>query len=201
MPVGGPLPTLTISYAGFVNGDTTASLTTPATIASPPGAYPITVAGATSGNYTITFFNGTLTVNSAPPVINGTLTASGTVGSAFTYTITATNSPTSYGATGLPGGLSVNTTNGVISGTPSAAGTTSVTLSATNASGPGTATLLLTVANGAGDVDGNNVVNSTDLMIVVTHFGNAGGAGDANGDGVVNAFDLMLVVVNFGKVY
>ena len=29
MPYGGPLPTLTASYSGFVNGDTPASLTTP----------------------------------------------------------------------------------------------------------------------------------------------------------------------------
>jgi hypothetical protein len=35
--------------------------------------------------------------------------ASGKVGSAFSHQITATNAPTSYGATGLPAGLSANT--------------------------------------------------------------------------------------------
>src|SRR5262249_53321569 len=58
---------------------------------------------------------------------------------------TATNSPTSFGATGLPAGLTISTTTGLISGTPSAAGTSSVSLSATNAGGTGTLTLSLTV--------------------------------------------------------
>ena len=43
------------------------------------------------------------------PVINSPLTATGTVNTAFSYQITATNNPTSYGATGLPSTLTVNT--------------------------------------------------------------------------------------------
>src|SRR5438105_879620 len=82
----------------------------------------------------------------AKPVITSPLTATGSVGVAFSYQITATNSPTSFNATGLPAGLSVNTANGVISGTPTGpAGTASVTISATNANGTGTATLSLTI--------------------------------------------------------
>jgi hypothetical protein len=94
-----------------------------------------------TGNATLT-----LTIASAPPVITSSLSASGTVGSAFSYRITATNSPTSYSATGLPAGLSVNTGTGVISGTPTSAGTSAVTLSATNGGGTGNATLTLTIA-------------------------------------------------------
>ena len=68
MPFGGPVPVLTATYFGFVNGDTAASLTTPlqlattATSNSPAGAYPITLGGASSPDYTITYVSGTLTV-------------------------------------------------------------------------------------------------------------------------------------------
>jgi hypothetical protein len=67
---GMPTPPLTVSYSGFVNGDTPASLdapvilTTTATIASPPGSYPITASGAADGNYDITFIPATLTITS-----------------------------------------------------------------------------------------------------------------------------------------
>jgi PKD repeat protein len=91
----------------------------------------------------------TLTVQPAPPqvpVITSTTSATGTSGSSFTYAITATNNPTSFGASGLPPNLSVNTLTGLISGTPQPAGTSNVTLSATNAGGTGTRVLILTVA-------------------------------------------------------
>ena len=64
-------PPLTATYSGFVNGDTAGSLTAPpvlatiATGASPAGSYPITVSGAASPNYTISYASGTLTVNPA----------------------------------------------------------------------------------------------------------------------------------------
>ena len=80
------------------------------------------------------------------PAITSAASASGTVGSAFSYQITATNTPTSYGAAGLPAGLTMNSGTGLISGTPSAAATSTVTLSATNSSGTGNATLSLTIA-------------------------------------------------------
>jgi PKD repeat protein len=87
-----------------------------------------------------------LTVNAPAPVINSTLNSTATVGAAFSYQITATNSPTSYSATNLPSGLSVNTSTGVISGTPTSAGSTSITINATNATGTGTASLTLTAS-------------------------------------------------------
>ena len=95
---------------------------------------------------------GTFTTLIAPPIITSTLTASGVVGTPFsTYSITATNSPTSFGATGLPGGLTVNTATGEITGTPdSAAGSPfGVTIAATNAGGTDTATLVITIGKAA----------------------------------------------------
>lgn len=86
-----------------------------------------------------------LTVLVRPPVITSPLTASGALGVPFSYQIGATNAPTSYGATNLPPGLTVNTSTGVISGTPSSGGSTSVTITAANAGGSVSATLVLTI--------------------------------------------------------
>ena len=92
------------------------------------------------------------------PAITSPSTASVTVGNPFTYTITASGSPTSYNATGLPAGLSVNTSSGVISGTSGAVGTYTVNLTATNASGTGTAPLALTV-NGLFHIEASVAAN------------------------------------------
>jgi hypothetical protein len=68
---GGAIPTFTVSYSGFVNGDNASSLTTPPTItaaatsASPTGVYSITPSGAVDPNYSIAFNAGTLTINQA----------------------------------------------------------------------------------------------------------------------------------------
>jgi hypothetical protein len=64
-------PALTASYAGFVNGDTAASLTAPvslgtsATAASGAGTYAITASDAASPTYNIGYVAGTLTVTKA----------------------------------------------------------------------------------------------------------------------------------------
>lgn len=95
--------------------------------------------------------NLSFTINSAPPpVINSALTFSGTVGTAVsTYTITATNTPTTFGATGLPSGLSINTSTGEITGTPASGtgGVYNVSISATNTGGTGTATLVVSIVD------------------------------------------------------
>jgi Cu/Ag efflux protein CusF len=88
----------------------------------------------------------TITIVPPAPVVSSATTATGTVGSTFNYSITASNSPTSYAANGLPAGLSVNTATGVISGTPTASGTFTSTVSAINAGGTGSATVTFTIA-------------------------------------------------------
>lgn len=75
MHAGQSVPALTAVYAGFVNGDTPASLTsspelqTAATPSSAPEEYPILVGGAHSPNYTITYVPGTLNDILAPTTV------------------------------------------------------------------------------------------------------------------------------------
>ncbi len=59
------------------------------------------------------------TVAQLTPSITSALTATAQVGFPFSYSITASNTPTNFAVTGLPIGLACNTSSGVISGTPS----------------------------------------------------------------------------------
>jgi hypothetical protein len=123
---------------------TTATLSLPSVVALDAANYDVVVTNLAGSVPSDTV---TLTVTTATPVItNAPLTAAGTVGSLFSFTITATNTPTSYSATPLPAGLVINTVTGAITGTPTTVGTTNVLLGATNAGGTGNATLVVTVA-------------------------------------------------------
>ena len=89
-----------------------------------------------------------LTITPLPPVINSALTYQKQGNESVSYTITATNNPTSYTATrtgGLPTGLTF--TGSTISGICSVPGVYNITITATNAGGTGTATLVLTIVD------------------------------------------------------
>ena len=136
------LPTgLTVnSTTGVISGVTTAAA----------GTYPVTIsAGNSTGTGLATL---TLTLAVAPvPAITSSLAVQIYTGQPFSYQITASGSPTSFGATSLPAGLTFNSATGVISSNgvadndPNWGGTYSVPISASNAAGTGTATLVLTV--------------------------------------------------------
>ncbi len=107
-----------------------------------------TVAGSSTIILTATSSGGTslpqslaITISPAAnvPVITSAGSATGTVGAAFTYNITATENPTSRDAVNLPDGLAVNPFTGVISGTPNTVGNSVATLVAANANGTGPA--------------------------------------------------------------
>ena len=130
-------PKLTISYAGFVNGDTISSLakkplaTTTATTASPVGAYPITVSGAIDHNYAITYVPGTLTVNrDATKTTASSSTGTGALGQTFTLMATVT---ANWPGSGMPTGAVdfFDASSGVDLGTVKLAnGTASLSLTA-----------------------------------------------------------------------
>ncbi len=129
-----------------------------------------------TGGATLTL---TIAAASAVPAITSSSSASGTAGTAFSYQIAATNSPTSYGATGLPSGLAVNSGTGLISGTPAAAGTSTVTLSATNSTGTGTAALTLTIFPTSAFVQAAAVTTSKSASTFSLPFSKATVSGDA----------------------
>ncbi|WP_193212822.1 putative Ig domain-containing protein [Luteolibacter marinus] len=84
----------------------------------------------------------------APPEIDSALAKAAVVGTPFSYQITAINIPTAFGATNLPAGLDLNPVTGVISGTPTADGTVETIITATNANGTDTETLVFTITPG-----------------------------------------------------
>src|ERR1035437_3593837 len=143
-------PTVTDSTATIkVKGTTVASGAASSAISLSVGdnavSIVVTAQDATTQTYTVT-----VTRLPIPPVITNSSMPTALFGVAYSLQITASNTPTSYSATGLPSGLLASPTTGLISGTPTASGTFSVVLNATNAGGTGTGTFSFTVV-GLGD--------------------------------------------------
>ncbi len=167
--VGSATYSLTVqSGSGSASGLTAGSVVSIAANAAPSGyafsswsvSGPGSVANASASSTTFTMGAGNATVSAnyqvLPPTITSGSSASGAINVAFGgYQITATNNPTNFGASGLPPGLSVNTSTGYISGTPTQSGTFSVTISATNAGGTGSATLTFSIATANGNIPSN----------------------------------------------
>jgi hypothetical protein len=93
MVAGQEVPTLTLSYDGFVGNDDPSVLDVPAQVraladvTSPPGSYPIVVDGARDANYQLTFITGTLTITAleSQPSLVPTTARSGAPGSSFAF--------------------------------------------------------------------------------------------------------------------
>ncbi len=132
----------------------------------------------------------TTAAGSLAPVITSDLISTGTVGTALSYQIAATNSPTSFNAAGLPTGLSVNT-GGLISGTPTTSGTSSVTISAANSSGTGSASLTLNVYS-ACDLNRDEKTNAADVQLQINQAIHVSACtSDLNRDGACNVADVQ----------
>lgn len=108
------------------------------------GSFPVTISATNAGGTGSASL--TLTILIPAPVITSATSVTGRAGQAFSYQISASSAPTSYGLSGaLPGGLNFDPASGIISGTPTTPGTGSVTISASNAGGTGQATLAITI--------------------------------------------------------
>ena len=77
------------------------------------------------------------------PVISSAANASGVVTMPFEYTISASNTPYQFNATGLPDSVTVDKETGILAGASAVAGTFPVIIAATNALGTATDTLTL----------------------------------------------------------
>ena len=118
------------SSTGLISGTPTTAGTTSVTVGA---------SNATGNDSRVVTF----AVNPPAPVVSSAAAASGRVASAFTYTITASNSPTAFTATGLPPGLTLS--GAVIGGVPTQAGVYDVAITAVNAGGSGSSTLQITI--------------------------------------------------------
>ncbi len=129
MVYGGPLPTLTASYSGFVNGDSSTSLTTTPTLATTATAsshvagtpYPITASGAVDTDYNISYVGGALTVT--PVALTITANSASKVYGASLPTLTASysgfvNGDSSSSLTSRPLLSTTATTGSHVSGSP-----------------------------------------------------------------------------------
>ena len=157
LPAGLTLNTLT----GAINGTPTAA-----------GVSVVTLSATNSTGTDTQILTVTVAAAGVAPIItNNPLTAAGTVGTPFSFTITATGSPTTYGAAGLSAGLSLNALTGVINGTPTTAGVSVVTITATNSTGTDTDALTITVVTpGIGSVITNNPLTAAGTIGVPFSF-------------------------------
>ena len=150
---GSPVPTFAVASgalpAGLSLGATTGVLSGTPTTA---GAATFTIRAsngigtpAVTGPITVTI-NGS--VGSAPVLTAASPPATGTIGTAYSYTFAAAGSPVptfAVASGALPAGLSLGATTGVLSGTPTTAGAATFTIRASNGIGTPAVTGPITV--------------------------------------------------------
>ncbi|WP_063832443.1 MULTISPECIES: Ig domain-containing protein [Streptomyces] len=124
---------------------------------------------------------------------------SGTVGTAASLQITATDSASgqtlTYSATGLPAGLSINSSTGLISGTPSATGTSSVTVTATDGTGAAGSTSFSWTESTTGG-GGNAVTNGDFETGNLTGWTAAGSTAATTGAAHTGSYGAMVGATN-----
>jgi len=108
-----------------------------------PGTYTVGLSAINSAGEGTKNLTLTLLKNSNAPTITSASSAAAYLRSAFSFSVAANPAATSYGMTGLPPGLTSSA--GTITGTPTATGTYNVSITASNAFGSDSQTLVLSV--------------------------------------------------------
>ncbi len=161
------------TFAIFQNGTfvvtgtfpSTVNATTPVTTAV--GKMAFIVSSTQKADFTIDdlYAADTAPVVGVAPTITSSTTATAYTNVPFSYQISTDAVATSYTQTSgtLPAGLSLNTSTGLISGTPTTTGSSTIGLTATNASGTGSAaSLTITVGVPLNTFSGSNASLNTD---------------------------------------
>jgi autotransporter-associated beta strand protein len=200
--VGAATPTITTppTAASITYGQTLASSTLSGGVASVAGSFafttPSTIPAVGTSQQSVTFtptdssnFNSvtvsvSVTVNPLAPVINIASTANGTVGVPFSYTINASNTPTSYSSSSLPPWLTLNASTGVLSGNPIDTEVFDIILTASNITGTDSKTLRIIIGaesgvfqtikflGGASIPTGGEIVDYAEDKVLTTNSGN-----------------------------
>jgi hypothetical protein len=218
-------PTFTASYSGFVNGETLAtsgvtgspSLTTTATLTSPPGPYPITAALGTlaAANYAFFFVNGTLTVRPGLPAVQSVQVNDGSAQRSMVTSLTLTFAAP-LGAV-PPGSIVINSASGALVPTAFVVAGNQLTVRFTGLAGviggslpDGRYSLAVggqTVATFFrlfGDVNGDGQVDDSDRAAFLAAYRSRSGMAnyrsyfDYNGDGLIDSTDYYQFLRRYG---
>jgi subtilisin-like proprotein convertase family protein len=189
---GATNPAFTVTYSGFVNGDSVTNsdlegaplLATPATTTSPVGSYEITngVGNLTSADYTLTFTNGTLNIMAAPITV---------IADNLSRTYGATNPPLTGSVSGLQNGDLITAVFQTTTDTNSPVGTYPIT-SAIQDPGGALGNYIVSYANGTLDVvpallgvtadNQSRIYGATNPVLTATYGGFVNGESLTNSD-------------------
>ena len=64
--------------------------------------------------------------------------------------------------------------------------------------GGGVGVILSPIGSGPGDIDNNCAVNVSDLLLLISEWGESISVADINLDGVVNVLDLLALLASWG---
>ena len=197
---GAPLPALAASYRGLVNGDTVASLTTPATlattatVASHAGDYPITASGAVAPDYAISYVPSSLTVTPAYVTIDQAADQADPTNQAPIHFTAVFGQPVSdFTADSLALG---GTALGPLTASASPLGSDGMVYDITVSGMKGTGTVTVGLVAGNGDL----IVSSTDNTVTYRPWQNTRNPADVNDQGGATPLDVLMII-NYINAY